>query len=65
MEFPDGGLPEFGKLAPDLKSLEIKECSGQDELKVGDDSFKGLEQTLRNLTIHACNLQVTLKLTKA
>ncbi|CAI70413.1 eLRR (extracellular Leucine-Rich Repeat) ONly [Caenorhabditis elegans] len=57
MEFPDGGLPEFGKLAPDLKSLEIKECSGQDELKVGDDSFKGLEQTLRNLTIHACNLQ--------
>ncbi|CAP21741.2 Protein CBR-LRON-9 [Caenorhabditis briggsae] len=61
MEFPDGGLPEFSKIAPQLQSLDIRECSGQDELQIGDDSFKGLEQTLRNLTIHACNLMTIPK----
>lgn len=61
MEFPEGGLPEFGKIAPELQSLEIRECSGTDELQIGDDSFKGLEQTLRNLTIHSCNIQTIPK----
>ncbi|CAI2309920.1 unnamed protein product [Caenorhabditis sp. 36 PRJEB53466] len=61
MEFPDSGLPEFGKIAPELESLDIRECTGQDELNVGEDSFKGLEQTLRNLTIHSCNLQTIPK----
>ncbi|CAI5438326.1 unnamed protein product [Caenorhabditis angaria] len=41
MEFGETGLPEFSKLAPSLESLEIREC---------------LEQTLRNLTIHSCNV---------
>lgn len=59
MEFPENGLPEFGKIAPQLQSLDIRECSGQDELQIGDDAFKGLEQSLRNLTIHSCSLQVS------
>ncbi|CAB3408274.1 unnamed protein product [Caenorhabditis bovis] len=57
MEFPDTGLPEVAKIAPKLESLDIQDCTGDDELTIADDSLNGLEDTMRNLTIQNCNLK--------
>ncbi|VDP06507.1 unnamed protein product [Heligmosomoides polygyrus] len=56
-EFADTGLPAFAVLAPALESLEIQECTNFEPLVVSNGSFKGLEATLRNLTIDSCNLK--------
>ncbi|WKX92601.1 hypothetical protein Q1695_010547 [Nippostrongylus brasiliensis] len=56
-EFADSGLPVFAELAPALTSLEIRECTSFDPLAVSEATFKGVESTLRNLTIDGCNLK--------
>ncbi|KAK6033867.1 leucine Rich repeat-containing domain protein [Cooperia oncophora] len=57
IEFADSGLPSFGKLAPALESLEIRECTNVEPLIVPEEAFKGLESTLKNLTIDSCSLK--------
>ena len=62
MEFPETGVPKLGSMAPDLKSLEIRECTSQEPLIVSPDIFKGLEGKLLNVTFHSCNLMVGFSL---
>ncbi|KAJ1368132.1 hypothetical protein KIN20_029201 [Parelaphostrongylus tenuis] len=56
-EFADSRLPAFAELAPTLTSLEIRECTNFDALAVPEATFKGLETTMKNLTIDSCNLK--------
>ncbi|EYC24707.1 hypothetical protein Y032_0013g2065 [Ancylostoma ceylanicum] len=57
IEFADTGLPPFGELAPSLSTLEIRECTNFDPLLIPENAFKGLETSLKNLTIDSCNLK--------
>lgn len=59
IEFAETGLPPFGELAPSLSTLEIRECTNFDPLLIPENSFKGLESSLKNLTIDSCNLKVS------
>ncbi|CAJ0963967.1 unnamed protein product, partial [Mesorhabditis belari] len=59
MEFPEDGLKAelFHQIAPEIKSLEIRECSGGSALKIDPKTFAQLDDKLVNLTIHGCNLE--------
>ncbi|VDO25480.1 unnamed protein product [Haemonchus placei] len=57
-EFADSGLPSFVELAPALTSLEIRECTNFEPLVVPENTFKGLETTLKNLIIDSCGLKL-------
>ncbi|CAJ0593309.1 unnamed protein product [Cylicocyclus nassatus] len=57
IEFAETGLPPFGELAPALTTLEIRECTNFDPLVIPENTFKGLETSLKNLTIDSCNLK--------
>ncbi|KAK5971759.1 Leucine Rich repeat-containing domain protein [Trichostrongylus colubriformis] len=57
IEFADTRLPSFAELAPALASLEIRECTNPEPLIVLENTFKGLETTLKNLTIDSCSLK--------
>ncbi|KAK6726739.1 hypothetical protein RB195_004826 [Necator americanus] len=57
IEFAETGLPSFGKLAPSLTTLEIRECTNFDPLLIPENTFKGLETSLKNLTIDSCHLK--------
>ncbi|KJH44654.1 leucine Rich repeat-containing domain protein [Dictyocaulus viviparus] len=56
-EFADSGLPRFAELAPALSNLEVRECTNIEPLIVPEETFEGLNTTMKSLVINTCNLK--------
>ncbi|CAI4224326.1 unnamed protein product [Auanema sp. JU1783] len=57
MDFPLTGLPDIKSAAPNLRSLEIRECGTPTPLIIDKTHLAGLEKTLKNFTVHGCTLE--------
>ncbi|CAJ0585332.1 unnamed protein product, partial [Mesorhabditis spiculigera] len=57
MSIPNGQLGEgyFAKIAPELQSLEIRECP--EKLTIDPKALSGLEQKILNFTVSGCRLE--------